>query len=146
MDLDALREQRSYRLSGIERRVRILKHELNLATEATKLSPAYPSDQSPKESNLAFARRLECKKQTKQRALACPRTTHQTNRLLRPDGQRNAVDRHNVRTRAAPPTLARRVATNETLARENDPASRLSHVAPLRARCCRESNARCALR
>jgi hypothetical protein len=95
--------------AGIEGAIRVLEDDLHLATERAQLARRETQEGAPPEQHVARRRLDEPQHDAAERRLAAPRLPHQTERLARLDGERDAVDRPHPCPRPREDTPAHRV-------------------------------------
>ena len=91
-----LRQRLAHRKARVERRVRVLEDHLHVAAQILQLAAARAREVSPHEPDAAVLRLVQAQQRAAERGLATAALADQTERLVPPDGEADAVDRRTL--------------------------------------------------
>src|SRR5579864_4608165 len=114
----------AHRHARIQRRIRILENDLELAANRPHLLAREPRDVAPVEDDLAGCRLDELDDRARQRRLAAARLAYEPERLTRLDREVDAVDRMHLPDR----TLQQPGADRKVLDQILDPEQIVAHI------------------
>jgi hypothetical protein len=115
VNVEHLPEHRAYPLAGIQRRIRILKHDLHPLPVWRELGLGEPHEVDAVEQHRPAIGRVKAQQTAAQRALAASRLSHQAERLPPRKHERHAIDGANVLRRSAQGDIQQGVGQREVL-------------------------------